>query len=144
MARYALGATVVALVVIGGMYLLNTRGPAPSYTWNVQGVGYRADNQAPLNSINVRSNITSVMYPLPGNYMGSCVPIENTSEKLSGDELSAIICTWGKSGTEVGVFQIGTTRYIGEITRTDVSPSTPFGVRDPSNLQTLVTLNAGE
>jgi hypothetical protein len=103
------------------------------YKWDVQSVGVRAGDQAPLNSIALQTQTTGYYV---GEYVGTCRAIDEISNLLPG-ELSAIVCSWMDDGVEVGVFDVGHVKEVRAIEHFK-------GSRDPFRTRVLFPLNSNE
>lgn len=119
----------------------NALGPIASarFTWDVEPAGIRLSDHAPLNSVALVTQTTT--YP-SGVYPGTCQAIDQTQATLLPGELSAIICLWNGSGSEIGVFESGPTREVRMIERDDATST--LGYRNPFDTRILFQLNTND
>jgi hypothetical protein len=133
---------MVLLLCIGTAVFIYLHHDLASYHWDIQQVGYSPADQTPLNSITLMSDATSVIYPLPGNYIGSCT-VMNASQLLPG-ELSGVICISGASGIELGVFDSGGYKRIQKIQRVGITDTSSPGTRAETPPEFVMVLNSSE
>ena len=129
-----LAAGIGTVVVI---FLVEHRGQISTlsrYKWDVQSVGVRAADQAPLNSIALQTQTTGYYM---GEFVGTCRAIDEAVNDLLPGELSAIVCSWMDDGVEVGVFDVG---HVKEVRAIEHSK----GSRDQFRTRVLFPLNSNE
>lgn len=71
------------------------------YTWDIQSIGARPTDQAPLTSITLQTQTTGYYV---GEYVGKCGAVDESSSGLPPGELSATVCSWMDDAVEIGVF----------------------------------------
>lgn len=108
---------------------------APSrYEWDIQSVGTRAADQAPVMSITLRTQTTGYYV---GEYVGTCRAVDETSNDLLPRELSAIVCSWMDDAEEIGVFDGGHGKEVRVIEHVN-------GSREEFRARALFRLNANQ
>lgn len=96
------------VVILGyGLQLYQAEPPAepaedPAYVWEFAEAGTDERSQAPLTRVTLAAG--GVSYDA-GLYTGMCFEMERSPLALLPDELSAAVCWFAGSGTEIGVFE---------------------------------------
>ncbi|MGX1360668.1 hypothetical protein QNJ95_37385 [Bradyrhizobium elkanii] len=126
-----IGGAVVFVLLVAHRVQSNT---SSRYEWDIQSVGTRAADQAPLNSVALQTKTTGYYV---GEYVGTCRAINETSSDLLPGELSAIVCSWMDNAVEIGVFDGSPGKDIREIEHSK-------GSRDPFQARVLLPLNTNE
>jgi hypothetical protein len=126
-----IGSAVVVVLLLAHR---GQSGTLSRYEWDVQSVGTRAADQAPIISITLQTHTTSYYV---GEYVGTCRAIDETSNDLLPGELSATVCSWMDDAEEVGVFVGSNGKEVREIEHLN-------GSRDPFRARVLFPLNANE
>src|SRR4051812_37634439 len=82
-----IGSSIVVILFVAHLGQRNT---LSRYKWDVQSIGVRPADQAPIMSIALET-LTTGYYV--GEYIGICRVIDEISNLLPG-EVSAIVCSW--------------------------------------------------
>lgn len=128
---------VLAVGIIAIVLLVAHRGQPTMLStiqWDIQSVGARAADQAPLTSVALQTPTTGYYV---GEFVGTCRTIGETSNDLLPGESSAILCSWMKDAVEIGVFDSGRGKEVRAIEYFE-------GRRDQSHARVLFPLNANE